>query len=436
MNKLSKKIVIGVLFSFAFSYAYAETNAFNDLELAKIQSATTPREKCDEYINTEGFVPGQAREVSGQSVMLICGSAPVLDTTKSSNFLQSRSNAFDVAKLNAKESYSSYIAQNLKVAISSKKKEGDFSAQPQEEENDDVSPSNLFDKLKVLANAEVDTRLAKKGLNPDGKDEKTEQAKQDELKKILNSSEFKKTIESYTTRVLTGMQVNKVFESCVAGNVRCEISLAMSWSDNSVKLAEALSTSNAAVFVSGAPGKKLPPKFETSQVLANVGPRLFKDENGNYYLLATAIVSPASKSQISVDMAYDKAKLSAQAFIRTFASENLASDGYFNPNELLKEHRDGSEVIESNDKYQRRISSISDSLKLSGITKHSEGKVTHPANPDLVGIYHIAMWSLGSLKGAQDTANKHSQPQSSGSKKIDQSPMNKDVQIESEKSDF
>jgi len=46
------------------------------------------------------------------------------------------------------------------------------------------------------------------------------------------------------------------------------------------------------------------------------------------------------------------------------------------------------------------------------------------------------MWSLGTLKGAQDTANKHNQPQSSGSKKIDQSPMNKDVHIESQKSDF
>ncbi|CAM8343906.1 hypothetical protein MCEMOHM34_00744 [Candidatus Methylopumilus universalis] len=436
MNKLSKKILIGVLFSFVFSYTYAETNAFNDLELAKIQSAQTPREKCNEYVNTEGFTQGQFKEVGGQSVMLICGSAPVLDTTRSNNFLQSRSNAFDAAMLNAKESYSSYIVQNLKVAISSRMKEGDFSEQPQEEENDDVSPSNLFDKLKVLANAEADTRLAKKGLNPDGKDKKTEQAKQEELKKILSSSEFKKTIESYTTRVLTGMQVNKVFESCVAGNVRCEISLAMSWSDNSVKLAEALSTGNASAFVTSTPGKKLPSKFETSQVLANVGPRLFKDENGNYFLLATAIVSPASKSQISVDMAYDKAKLSAQSFIRTFASENLASDGYFNPNELLKKHSDGSEVIESKDKYERRISSISDSLKLSGISKHSEGKVAHPANPDLIGVYHVALWSLGTLKGAQDTANKLNQPQSSGSKKIDQSPMNKDVHIESQKSDF
>jgi hypothetical protein len=436
MHKLTRNILLGFVSGLIISGAHAETNAFNDLELAKIQSASTPREKCDEYINSEGFVAGQAKEVGEQSVMLICGSAIVSDTTKSARFLQSRSNAFNAAMLNAKENYSSYISQNLKVSVLSKKKEGDFSAQPEEQENDDVSPSTLFDKLKVLANAEADAHLAKKGLDPNGKDKKVEQARQEELKKILNSSEFKKTVETYTTRVLTGIQVNKVFESCVAGKVKCEISLAMSWSDNSVKLAEALSTNNPTAFIASTPGKKLPPKFDSSQVLANVGPRLFKDENGTYFLLATSIVSPASGSQVSVDIAYDKAKLEAQGYIRTFASESLASDGYFNPNELLKEHGDGTEVIESNDKYKRRTLSISESLKLSGITKHSEGKVTHPANSEVIGIYHIAMWSLGTLKGAQDTANKHSKEQSGSNKKIDQSPMSKDVHIESEKSDF
>jgi hypothetical protein len=152
MHKLTRNILLGFVSGLIISGAHAETNAFNDLELAKIQSASTPREKCDEYINSEGFFAGQAKEVGEQSVMLICGSATVSDTTKSARFLQSRSNAFNAAMLNAKENYSSYISQNLKVSVLSKKKEGDFSAQPEEQENDDVSPSTLFDKLKVLAN--------------------------------------------------------------------------------------------------------------------------------------------------------------------------------------------------------------------------------------------------------------------------------------------
>ena len=55
--------------------------------------------------------------------------------------------------------------------------------------------------------------------------------------------------------------------------------------------------------------KPLPKKFSNKQVLANLGVRVKRDENGNYNLLATAISVPNSDTGASKKQHLKKLKV-------------------------------------------------------------------------------------------------------------------------------
>ena len=101
------------------------------------------------------------------------------------------------------------------------------------------------------------------------------------------SEEFKKVTSTFANSQIAGLQVNKVFEDCEKGSKQCEIALAMAWSENSAALANSIFNSIPSIAPKGNKGKPIIERIPKShnQVLANIGARLYLDENGEYHII-------------------------------------------------------------------------------------------------------------------------------------------------------
>ena len=55
--------------------------------------------------------------------------------------------------------------------------------------------------------------------------------------------------------------------------------------------------------IKGKPGKPIPKEWKVRDILANVGARIRRDENGDYHLLATAITVPKTNNDTSLSVA-------------------------------------------------------------------------------------------------------------------------------------
>ena len=105
---------------------------------------------------------------------------------------------------------------------------------------------------------------------------------------------------------------------------------------NRVSLAKSLIKPTSS-FLRGEPSKALPEKFTPKQILANVGTRIKRDENGDYHILATSISLPKTETGQSEEIAYKKAKADAKAMIRRFAGAQIQSKTETTVEEIFNE---------------------------------------------------------------------------------------------------
>jgi hypothetical protein len=435
---MKNKYLLLIILLSSFLNLYAEDNLFDENALADIQSDPSPREKCNEYVRNRGFDPGEDRIIGGQKVMMICGTGSVEASPSSDKFLESRSNAFQKAIMDAKRNYSEYLAVSIAKESERKISQGEGRQNNDEEQKTQVTENDLslFDKLSILANKEVDEKLSEKGLDPNGKDKKTTQEKEKILKKTLSESGFTSNVSKSTVKFLQGLQVNKVFESCKQGKKKCDITLAIVQSTNSRALAKALAENDPNKYLIKIPGNKIPTKFSPKQVLANVGVRLFRDEIGNYSLLSTYIVSPETDSQRSELIAFDRAKTQAQGLIRQFAGEVVESAGIDDPFESSKELPEG-DFNDIQMHYNDVIKSKAEALELSGMKEISSGSIQHPANPKAKGFYSIVKWSIKDMANA-NSQNMRDSDGGSEQNKLGEiaTEIENGFELESESSDF
>ena len=76
--------------------------------------------------------------------------------------------------------------------------------------------------------------------------------------------------------------------------------------------------------IKGPPGKPLKTKWRVKDVLANVGTRIQRDENGDYHLITVSIHVPQKGG--SLDAAYKFATNRGNGLMRRFAGSVISSD--------------------------------------------------------------------------------------------------------------
>ena len=90
------------------------------------------------------------------------------------------------------------------------------------------------------------------------------------------------------------MQSFKVWEDCKEGEKQCKLAILVVRTAEQGFLAKSLIKPTSS-FLRGEPSKAIPEKFTPKQILANVGTRIKRDENGDYHILATSTLFPKQK---------------------------------------------------------------------------------------------------------------------------------------------
>ena len=436
---IGKKVIYFVFISLLTFFnisSYAE-------DLAGFEISSSPSSKCSDYIVEIGFVEGEYRDIGGQNVMLICGSADIKASPSQRIFIGSRQVGYEQAILNAKANYAKFMGTYISNEISNIIESGSLNEQGDRDEKMSLTGegSKLFDKLIALAHNEVDHLLEERGVEDPSKQP---QIAEEEIKKMVMSEEFKKVTSTFANSQIAGLQVNKVFESCEKGSKQCEIALAMAWSENSAALANSLFNSISSIAPKGKKGKPIKERIPTSHedVLANIGARLYLDENGNYHIISIATSMPKSDTKSALNLAKKTAKIKASSYIRQFTSETTSSAEKLIEAQNYKEFADGSEDIAYDDYYSEKLVSKSDALEIKGISPFKDGTFRHPANPELTGVWVAVRWSSKSMVAAQETKkiieNKYveEETESEEETKSENTESDTTTEIESDSSDF
>ena len=217
---------------------------------------------------------------------------------------------------------------------------------------------NFFDKLFQLANIEIDKKLKESEIDIAEEQDKI----LEEINNLSQSEVFKKTINTSTNISVNGMQSFKVWEDCKEGEKQCKLAILVVRTAEQGFLAKSLIKPTSS-FLRGEPSKAIPEKFTPKQILANVGTRIKRDENGDYHILATSISLPKTETNQSEKIAYEKAKTDAFGMIRRFAGAQIQSQTEKTVEQIFNEYKNGENENEIIDKFKQETESVSKSAK-------------------------------------------------------------------------
>ena len=216
---------------------------------------------------------------------------------------------------------------------------------------------------------------------------------------MLNKSSFSDSILALSKTQVGALITSKIFEQ------DGEIVVVAYYSDKTKLLAGAINGTGATPKVKprkGDPAGVWVKKLKVSQLYPSIGVQMTSDEDGNIVILSYGQSKARSKSSTSKDMAYEKASLEADGFIRNFAGETVAYAGEKKMQEETKEFSDETTSSFIEETMSKRIETEAKALPISGISTIHRWSLTDPrSNSIICGV--VRMWSLKTSDSANSS---------------------------------
>lgn len=346
------------------------------------------RKSADEYIAKKGWQQGL--NAGGRYVAIVSSTIDVSPSDK--NFQLYRINAYNKAMLDAKAEVAKYFSQEISTRAKNilSEPESAESIKAKAEAEAGISPS-IIDKTMALVNKKLDNALEKEGITLESK--KAEPIIED----LMNESSYKNFIKSIAKSQVGVLITSKIFEQ------DGEIAVVAYYSDNTKLLAGAINGRGDVPKVKprkGEPIRDWIKKLKLSQLYSSMGIQMTSDEDGNIVILSYGQSKARSKSATSKNMAYEKAVLEADQYIRNFAGETVVYAGEKEMMENSKEYLDNAVEMALDDSMKKKIETQADALKISGISTIRSWSITDPRSDSIIcGV--VRMWSIKT----SDTAN-------------------------------
>lgn len=317
-----------------------------------------------------------------------------------------RNNAYSKAMLAAKQEMVIFLGQDISRQIERSYEEPALiiETQTQVEEMQEGNPEDLslLEKGQLLLHSEMDTMLSERGVDlstPEG------QAKaKEEVKILLAEEKFSDIKTSMARNECAGLTAYKAFDSQPEDS-QGEIGVICVYTEKTGMMAAAL------LGRGDGPPKKEAKEPVTQQLSEDtdilccsfgVQPRI--DENGNVVLISFAHGAPRTKSRNAINAARSKARLSADAEIRSFAGEMVATASTLDSAETYQELENAageqSDMYSSEESYKETTSAFADKLNIAGIQTIKTVEWTHPVT-GATGVTVIRMWSPASSDQAR-----------------------------------
>ena len=314
---------------------------------AQAEAVSDAKSAANDYLIKKGWVEGLNKD--GRYVAI--GSSAIEVSPADKDFQIYRVNAYKKAMLNAK----SAITRFFKQEISTRSKYAALEPQSAkaitaEAEAKASIPPTILDKAKTLVNKKLDDALKKSGVNI------TDKKAKPIIEDVLNESVFSDSVEALAKTQVGALITSKIFEQDGKITVVCY------YSENTKLLAGAINGTGYAPKVTPRKGDTVGiwiKKLKISQLYPSIGIQMTSDEDGNIVIISYGQSKARSKSATSIDMAYEKATLEADGFIRNFAGETVAYAGTKNGLETGKETeamttKSVEETMKKNDRDRSR----------------------------------------------------------------------------------
>ena len=383
---------------FASSSTPPEFNV--DQETPDFPVNRTVNDEINDFLAEKGYGEGNNSRSSGGDFFIAVGTGTIQAPRNNPGYLTSRNNAFEKAMLQAKKKMATFIAGEIKKDLLSEYTEGQNPLERKAKEAEAMKSPSIFDKASALVNAKLDALLEEEGVDL------SKPVSEEDVQKALTSEVFESFVQKAATARIVGMQTMKVFEASPDGN-KGQIGVIAVYSEKLHKMADAMFSGNVADLPSGTPKRPIREQISNDEkiLLSTFGVQQKTDEKGNLQLVAFGQSSPKTDSPRSMDAAYDKAKLQAEGYLRSFAGEIAAVEEDMYSYESVQEFENGLEQYESEEYFKQKIETKAASLKISGIMNVSNWKTVHPlVNKPVVGV--VVSWSPASAKMANQLGKK------------------------------
>lgn len=407
-KELLKNIVLALALSVVSCTAYAQAEPGTADNKSGMPEEVEPQTEIfiedDEDVDTmisnflseknwnEGLEGNYTKD--GKPIYVAVGTAQISASKDDKNYIAARINAYNKALLSAKDEMVKYIENT----ISTETEYNMFSDESDEDSDESSKGANvLTSKVKVLLESELDKALEKNGVDLSNPSEQ-------EVKKVLNSADFKKKIRTFSEAQIAGLQVYKTFEY-VPANKNGRVGVVAIWTERLFDMANVMVAGGDLPI--GIPKKPIREQIatDTESLLTSFGVKQLLDEKGNLVLVSFGQAGAKSNSDMSLEVAKKQSKTYAEAAIREFAGENIVRSSAVDDNESYLEYVDETDEVAISNSFESKIKAKADDLKISGISTLKTAKVRHPITGKYVCIC-VCSWSPKSAMNAQEFGKK------------------------------
>ena len=351
--------------------------------VAFAQDKENPVEEVKAKEMAESFVGDQGWELGKNSkgdAYVVIGQAGF--DNKSQNYSLSRSNAFQLASLRAKNQLAVFLAAEISSRVKAEISNGGGGKKKEDGvDKSDVSPTDQ-EVVKKLAEA-VKTDAKAKGVSTD---------------QVMEGTEFKSASRTVARAEVVGATTSRVFQSTVGG--RSGLACVVRFTKTSQQIAEC------------AMGKGNSPELEKLPEVASWIKEQKKDELLNYFgvrvlklpsneacLVAFGQAVAKSKSESSLSIAEEKASAAADQELRMFVGEMVESERVQERGSSVKELSESGEEFADEETFRQKLSAEAKSLSMPGIqTKRTWDVSESTSGNQVVGV--VRVWSSESADSA------------------------------------
>lgn len=356
------------------SIEVSEDLTLNNSEIVELPSDQL-RASLQNKLNSRGQGLGT---VNDDGSIFMIGTASTGIPSNRSGFIASRNVAFQKAELRAK-------IQILRLSgeeITSERNSSLVSKNIQGSDPDAVEKASIIDKALKVVDSSLDRALQELGVSQQEINQLNQEQKEKRYSEVFNNY-----VSSYVGSFIKGVTVIKVVEGEVGSN-DYEVAVAVKYSPEQQSEAADIEKLGASKETLNSTTVNSIRTMETEQLVSKLGAQLFKDENGNRFVLGfgqSAIQDSDSRQSAMIDIGRRKARLLAVENIKNFLAEDLVGQEISETVEKITDFQDGSSSIYTEDNYTELIESRRSTVTLNTLNIRDWDGVHPVSNTRLVG---------------------------------------------------
>jgi hypothetical protein len=311
------------------------------------------------------------------------------------DFDQARILAFSKAMLDAKAKLAQSMGVKVSNDIAQSFSEPNIEQAFSEIQEKALSQPSALNKAKKLIHNELDDLLKERGVDPGNPKAGIE------VKKLLSSEKFNKTIQATCRAEVDGLLVYQSIETMNNANDGGNVAVIVVFSKKSEQMARAiLGKGDAPKAGSGkATLKEYINSLKTHQLISTFGVKPRTDEKGNLNLIAFGQSTPRTSSTSSANFARKKAGVNALGYLRSFAGEMVSGFETMDQSDSFEEFEDDMEDYAVTDTAVSITKARAEKLNIVGAFPARYWRAKDPRSGKTV-VGQILVWSLGSAKNA------------------------------------